>query len=59
LNTLINEVEAGVLLKDGTAIGNGLSAAINRLKDAESESKVAILLTDGVNNQGYIEPEKN
>lgn len=55
LKGLLEEIQAGIL-KDGTAIGNGLSAAINRLKDSESESQVAILLTDGVNNQGYIEP---
>jgi len=55
LNQMIDEVQAGILL-DGTAIGNGLSAAVNRLKDADTESKVAILLTDGVNNRGYIEP---
>lgn len=56
LTGLIEEIQAGIL-QDGTAIGNGLSASINRLKDAESASKVAILLTDGVNNQGYIDPE--
>lgn len=56
LNGLIDQIEAGVLV-DGTAIGNGLSAAVNRLKDAETKSKVAILLTDGVNNKGYIDPE--
>ncbi len=44
-------------LEDGTAIGMGLATAVNRLKDSESESKVVILLTDGVNNTGYIDPE--
>ncbi len=44
------------LLDDGTAIGMGLASAVNRLKDSESKSKVAILLTDGVNNAGYITP---
>lgn len=44
------------LLDDGTAIGMGLASAVNRLKDSESKSKVAILLTDGVNNAGYIKP---
>ena len=44
------------LLEDGTAIGMGLAAAINRLKDSESPSRVAILLTDGVNMGGYIDP---
>jgi len=56
LNGLIGEIQAGILT-DGTAIGNGLSAAINRLKDSDAKSKVAILLTDGVNNKGYIDPE--
>ncbi|MEL6390213.1 MAG: VWA domain-containing protein [Bacteroidota bacterium] len=44
------------LLEDGTAIGMGLASAVNRLKDSEVESKVVILLTDGVNNSGYIKP---
>ena len=44
------------ILEDGTAIGMGLAAAVNRLKDSEAESKVVILLTDGVNNAGYIKP---
>ena len=44
------------LLDDGTAIGMGLASAVNRLKDSKSESKVVILLTDGVNNAGYIKP---
>ena len=45
------------LLEDGTAIGMGLATAVNRLKDSPSKSKVVILLTDGVNNAGYIQPE--
>lgn len=44
-------------LDDGTAIGMGLATAVNRLKDSEAESKVVILLTDGVNNTGYQSPE--
>ncbi len=43
-------------LDDGTAIGMGLSAAVNRLKNSSSKSKIIILLTDGVNNSGYIDP---
>jgi Ca-activated chloride channel family protein len=43
-------------LKDGTAIGNGVAAAVNRLKDSESNSKVIIMLTDGINNTGYVDP---
>jgi Ca-activated chloride channel family protein len=44
------------MLDDGTAIGMGLATATNRLKDSKSKSKVIILLTDGVNNAGYIKP---
>ena len=43
-------------LQDGTAIGMGLASAVNRLKDSEAKSKVVILLTDGVNNAGYVKP---
>ena len=44
------------MLEDGTAIGMGLATAVNRIKDSEAESKVVILLTDGVNNAGYVKP---
>jgi Ca-activated chloride channel family protein len=44
------------ILQDGTAIGMGLAAGVNRLKDSDTKSKVIILLTDGVNNAGYIKP---
>lgn len=44
------------ILDDGTAIGMGLAAAVNRLTDTKAKSKVIILLTDGVNNAGYINP---
>jgi Ca-activated chloride channel family protein len=43
-------------LEDGTAIGMGLAAGVNRLKESIAQSKVIILLTDGVNNAGYIQP---
>ena len=43
-------------MEDGTAIGNGLATAINRLRESDSKSKVVILLTDGVNNSGQIAP---
>jgi Ca-activated chloride channel family protein len=55
LKDLIDELEMGVI-QDGTAIGMGISTAINRLKDSEAESKVIILLTDGQNNAGEIDP---
>jgi len=51
----IAELETG-LLEGGTAIGMGLATAVNRLKDSEAESKIIILLTDGVNNAGQINP---
>ncbi|HTO35992.1 MAG TPA: VWA domain-containing protein [Flavobacterium sp.] len=51
------EYDFGNVLKDGTGIGMGLATAVNRLKDSEAKSKVIILLTDGVNNAGFIEPE--
>lgn len=43
-------------LEDGTAIGMGLATSVNRLKESQAKSKVIILLTDGVNNSGFIEP---
>ncbi len=55
LINLLNQVESGVL-EDGTAIGNGLATAVSRLKNSDAKSKVAILLTDGVNNSGQIAP---
>lgn len=44
------------MLKDGTAMGDGLATAINRIKDSKAKSKVIILLTDGVNNMGSVDP---
>lgn len=43
-------------LDDGTAIGMGVATAVNRLKESESKSKIVILMTDGENNAGYIDP---
>ena len=51
----LKSLECGQL-EDGTAIGMGLAAAVNRLKDSDAKSKVVLLLTDGVNNAGYIRP---
>ncbi len=47
----------GDLIEDGTAIGMGLATAVNRLKESKAQSKVIILLTDGVNNAGFIDPK--
>jgi Ca-activated chloride channel family protein len=55
LTDYLQALECGQL-EDGTAIGMGLAAAVNRLKDSEAKSKVVVLLTDGVNNAGYIRP---
>jgi len=44
------------MIEDGTAIGMGLATSVSRLKDSDAKSKVIILLTDGVNNQGAIAP---
>jgi len=55
VQTMLSELRAG-LLEDGTAMGMGLASAINRMKESEAPSKVVILLTDGVNNSGYIDP---
>jgi len=56
LVNLFKDINSG-MIEDGTAIGLGLANAVNRLKDSKSKSKVAILLTDGVNNKGEIAPE--
>ncbi|MDL2311954.1 VWA domain-containing protein [Bacteroidales bacterium OttesenSCG-928-B11] len=43
-------------IEDGTAIGDGLGTAINRLRESDAKSKIIILLSDGVNNRGYLDP---
>ncbi len=53
----LEDIEYNNVLENGTAIGSGLATAINRIKDSEAESKVIILLTDGVNNAGFIDPK--
>ena len=55
LRNLLAEIKAG-MLPDGTAIGNAIANGVNRLKDSDTESKVMILLTDGVNNAGEVDP---
>ena len=55
LAELLSDVEIGQL-KDGTAIGDALATATHRLRTLESETKIVILLTDGENNAGSIEP---
>lgn len=55
VETMLARLRSGVI-DDGTAIGNGLATAINRLRESGAKSKVVILLTDGVNNSGQISP---
>lgn len=52
---LLNEIEIG-MISDGTAIGMGLATSVNRLRDSNAKSKVIILITDGSNNAGNIDP---
>lgn len=51
----VERLKAG-MVEDGTAIGDGLASAINRLRDSKAKSKVVILLTDGINNRGQLSP---
>jgi Ca-activated chloride channel homolog len=55
---LINQIEQirNGLLEDGTAIGSGLATSVDRLRESKAKSKVVILLTDGINNGGLIDP---
>lgn len=55
LKDFLTSLKVGIV-QDGTAIGMGLATAVNRLKDSDAKSKIIILLTDGVNNTGYINP---
>lgn len=52
----LKEIEYNTIIEGGTAIGMGLATAVNRIKDSKAKSKVIILLTDGVNNSGFIDP---
>lgn len=55
VQTSLSRLRSGVI-DDGTAIGNGLATAINRLRESSAKSKVVVLVTDGVNNSGQISP---
>jgi Ca-activated chloride channel family protein len=52
---VVNSIEIGEI-EDGTAIGNALAACLNRLRESKAKSKVIILVTDGVNNRGEVQP---
>ena len=53
----LNDIVFDGIIQDGTAIGMGLATSVNRLKESKAKSKVIILLTDGVNNSGFIDPK--
>ncbi len=53
----LRDIKYNTIIEGGTAIGMGLATAVNRLKDSKAKSKVIILLTDGVNNSGFIDPK--
>ena len=55
LRNLLKDIQSG-MIEDGTAIGTAIANGVNRLKDSKAKSKVIILLTDGVNNSGEIDP---
>lgn len=56
LVSLMNNVSDEMIDADGTAIGMGLANAVNRIKDSQAKSRVIILLTDGSNNRGEVDP---
>ncbi len=53
----LDDIKYNTIIDGGTAIGLGLATAVNRLKDSEAKSRIIILLTDGVNNTGQIDPQ--
>jgi Ca-activated chloride channel family protein len=55
LRNLLFQIHSG-MIEDGTAIGNAIANGINRLKDSDAKSKIIILVTDGVNNSGEVDP---
>ena len=55
LRNLLRDIRSG-MIEDGTAIGNAIANGVNRLKDSDAKSRIIILLTDGVNNSGEVDP---
>lgn len=53
----LESIKYNTIIEGGTAIGMGLATSVNRLKDSKAKSKIIILLTDGVNNSGFIDPK--
>ncbi|MBI5243912.1 MAG: VWA domain-containing protein [Elusimicrobia bacterium] len=52
----LDDIDAGMTQTDGTAIGDGIAAAVSHIKDSQAKSKILILLTDGANNTGLVDP---
>ena len=57
VQSALEDIQYSDLLENGTAIGMGLATSVNRLKDSKAKSKVIILLSDGVNKTGFIDPK--
>jgi Ca-activated chloride channel family protein len=55
LRNLLSQIHSG-MIEDGTAIGNAIANGVNRLKESNAKSRIIILLTDGVNNSGEVDP---
>ncbi|MCG6914420.1 VWA domain-containing protein [bacterium BMS3Abin03] len=55
LRNLLSQIHSG-MIEDGTAIGNAIANGVNRLKESDAKSRIIILLTDGVNNSGEVDP---
>lgn len=53
----LDDIKYNTIITGGTAIGMGLATAVNRIKESKAKSKIIILLTDGVNNSGFIDPQ--
>lgn len=53
----LSDIKYNTIITGGTAIGMGLATAVNRIKESKAKSKIIILLTDGVNNSGFIDPQ--
>lgn len=56
LARMIDNIKVGIMRRQGTAIGSAIAVGINRMRESETPSKIMILLTDGANNQGQIDP---
>jgi len=57
LNEIVDELDFETINEDGTAVGNAIALSVSRLMDSTAKSKVILLITDGVSNRGFIDPE--